>query len=291
MLDLRIWEDSQAMEDEIDLRGAFLILWRGRFLIVGITLVAIMAAGVISYAMPPVYKASCIIALGNFGDAVYTSQDSAMAVMLSDEYLLDVIDELSFDVPPKKFWEFKRSIYIEPVKGSSNLIVISAKTNIRQEGVEIVKTIVWHFINISEESYDKHNRVLSGNLVSIRDRLESFEKDASQTRETTLSMTNVAVSSYAENETAMFRALDILNSVESRRSSLLDREMDLQNQLTLLSHLDVIQGAREPVSPMESERILILTIAGILGFFISVLAVFLKDSLKMQVELPFYRRR
>jgi len=55
------------MDDEIDLRDIFRVLWNGRHLIIGVFVVAVLVAGVISFAMPPVYKISSIITGGNFG--------------------------------------------------------------------------------------------------------------------------------------------------------------------------------------------------------------------------------
>jgi capsular polysaccharide biosynthesis protein len=237
-----------------------------------------LVAGAVSYALPPTYRASSIVALGNFDDTIYTSQDSARAIMLSDEYLLDVIDQLSFDVPQKKFWDFKDSIKISAVKGS-NLLVISAESKKKQEAKEIVETMIGHFANISKESYDKHYNIISGNLANIQERLEPAEKDAQQTRNVLLNMGNTTAMTSTGDELEVLRSLDTLNSIESRRSNLLDREIDLKNKLVLFSNLEVIQGTKEPVSP-RSERILILTIAGMLGLMVGVLAAFLRQSLK-----------
>ncbi len=52
------------MEDEIDLRDIFGVLWKRRLLIVGTFIIAVLLAGVISFAVPPVYKVSSIIAIG-----------------------------------------------------------------------------------------------------------------------------------------------------------------------------------------------------------------------------------
>src|SRR5690606_41318023 len=49
----------QAWDDEIDLRQLIECLWRRRWLIVGLVVTAVVAAGVISYAvLPPRYESS-----------------------------------------------------------------------------------------------------------------------------------------------------------------------------------------------------------------------------------------
>jgi len=87
----------------------------------------------------------------------------------------------------------------------------------------------------------------------------------------------------SENELRVSRTLDLLNSQESRRSSLLDHELALQTQLTLLRHQEVIQEAREPVAPIESKRLLIVAIAGMLGLMIGILVAFLREGLRKPV--------
>ena len=58
------------MDDEIYLRDIFGVLWKGRFLIIGIFMIFVLVAGVISVLAPPLYENSCIIALGNFGEPI-----------------------------------------------------------------------------------------------------------------------------------------------------------------------------------------------------------------------------
>lgn len=96
------------MEDEIYLSDIFRVLWKSRLMIIGIFAIFVLVAGVVSFAMmSPSYRSSTIVALGNFGDPIYTNQDSAMAIMQSDEFILDVIDRLDFEVPPEEFRALK----------------------------------------------------------------------------------------------------------------------------------------------------------------------------------------
>jgi len=84
-------------------------------------------------------------------------------------------------------------------------------------------------------------------------------------------------------ELRISRTLDYLQSGESRRSTLLDRELELEKQLTLLRHLEVIQETREPVAPIESKKVVIVAVAGMLGLMVGVLAVFLREGLRRPV--------
>ena len=116
------------MDDEIDLRDIFRVLWKRRLLIIGVFVVAVLVAGVISFTMPSVYRVSSIIAVGNFEDPVYTSQASVKSIMLSDEFLQEVFEQLSPNATGSEFMAFKGSVKVEPVKDSDRLIEISVET-------------------------------------------------------------------------------------------------------------------------------------------------------------------
>ena len=273
------------MEDEIYLSDIFRVLWKSRYMIIGIFAIFVLVAGVVSFAvMSPSYRSSAIVALGNYGDPIYTSQDFATSIMLSDEYLLDIIEQLSFEVPPDDFRAFQDSIDVAPVEGSSNLLFISAEREDAQECVEIVETIVGLFVERCEDSYNKYVKLLYEDLASTQERLKVVETDSSQTREAVVELSNAPGNPMSENELRVSRTLDLLNSQESRRSSLLDHELALQKQLTLLRQLEVIQEAREPVAPIKSKRALLVGIAGILGLMVGVLAAFLWEGLRRAVE-------
>jgi capsular polysaccharide biosynthesis protein len=273
------------MEDEIYLSDIFRVLWKNRYMIIGIFAIFVLVAGVVSFAvMSPSYRSSAIVALGNYGDPIYTSQDSAMAIMESDEYMLDVIDQLDFDVPPEEFRALKEGIEIEPVEGSSSLLMISAVRKEKQEGKEIVDTMIRLFGERSENSYNRQQKILSDSLASTEMRLETTELDLGQTREVLMEIIEYGSGTPTMDiELRISRTLDYLQSGESRRSTLLDRELELEKQLTLLRHLEVIQETREPVAPIESKKVVIVAVAGMLGLMVGVLAVFLREGLRRPV--------
>lgn len=270
------------MEDEIYLSDIFRVLWKNRYMIIGIFAIFVLVAGVVSFAvMSPSYRSSAIVALGNYGEPIYTSQDSAMAIMESDEYMLDVIDQLDFEVPPEEFRSLKEGIEIEPVKGSSSLLMISAVRKEKQEGKEIVDTMIRLFGERSENSYNRQQKILSDSLASTEMWLETTELDLGQTREVLMEIIEYGSGTPTMDiELRISRTLDYLQSGESRRSTLLDRELELEKQLTLLRHLEVVQETREPVAPIESKRALMVAIAGMLGLMVGVFAAFLREGLR-----------
>lgn len=267
------------MEDEIDLRDIFGVLWKRRLLILGTFIVAVLLAGVISFAMPPVYKVSSIVAVGFYDDPAYTSQASMKNVMLSDEFLLEVFEVISPNGTSGDFRTFKDDVKVEPVKDSDRLVEISMETKKRKEGLKAVETMIERYSALSQNSYNKQKKILEDQLANTEQRIEVVNLEINQTREALQNMEETSGSSAVQAEMRFSRTLDILNGKESQRSALMDRRMELDKQLLLIRNLEIVQPAREPISPIWPRKALIVGIAGILGLMLGVMAAFLREGL------------
>lgn len=272
------------MEDEIDLREIFRVLWKRRIMIIGVFVVAVLAAGVISFAITPVYKVSSIIAGGYYDDPVYVGQASMKNVMLSDEFLLDVFEEISPNGTPSEFRTFKDSVKVEPMKDSDKLTEISVETKKKQEGLMAVETIIEKYSMLSEDSFNKQKKILSDQFAYTEQRLDVIDKEINQTREALQNVQETSDSSAVQAEMRFSRTLDILNGKETQRSALMDRRIDLQKQMALIRNLEVVQPAKEPVSPVWPRKALIVAIAGMIGLMAGVFAAFLRESLGRPAE-------
>jgi uncharacterized protein involved in exopolysaccharide biosynthesis len=289
-------EGGCAMEDEIDLYDIFDVLWKDRLLIIGIFMIVVLVAGVVSLVMPPSYRTSSIVALGNFDDmqsgstdsgmkdTIYTKQAAALQIMLSDEFLIDVFKELN--MTPDKFKEFKRSIGIVAVSGTDNLLKISVDSKSRQQGMPIIQGIIRLFVNRSEGSYDKQRKVLSNDLAITQVNMNILDSDLNDTREALKNIqSNASGESPQQTELRASRMIEYLQIEETRRQTLLDHYLGTQKKLTLVRLIDVVQEPREPFIPVEVPRILIMAVAGMLGLIIGIFAVLLRDGLRRRAEM------
>lgn len=263
------------MDSEIDLSDMLSVLWRRRRLIAGIFLATVVVAGVIAFAMAPVYRVSSIIAMGNFGDPIYTSPVSARSIMLSDEFLLEVLEGIRPD-NSRGFADFKESVRVVSIKDSDRLIEISIETTRREEGLKAVEMMVSLFANRSMDSYDRNKRILSSQLAEVQESIKSKDMEIDLAHEALEGIRN----STGSSDVQFSRTLDRLGEMETQRYALMDRSLDLQKQLELLKHLEVVQPAREPVSPIRPRKVLILAIGGMLGLFAGLLSAFLWETLE-----------
>lgn len=264
------------MEEELELRDLILILWKRRKLILGIFLLAVLAAAAVSFAIPPTYEVSTIIALGVFPDPTYTSQASAREILLSDELLLKVVSDLKLDVPREKFRSFKQTIKVEPVN-DTNFLKISIQTTNRSEGKAIVEKMVELFKERSSASYQQYRQLLAGQLDAVRTRLSSVEADIKKTREVLSAIESTTGISSVEKDLRRSRTLEYLQSEESQRIELLDRYLALQKEINELKNVQVIRGAREPVYPVKPNKKLNVALAGMLGLMSGIFMAFILE--------------
>ncbi len=266
------------MDDEIDLRDMLSVLWKRRRLIAGIFLAFVVVAAVIAFTMAPVYRVSSIIAVGNFGDPIYTSPVSARSIMLSDEFLLEVLEGIRPD-DSRGFADFKESVRVVSIKDSDRLIEISIETTRREEGLKAVDMMVSLFANRSMDSYQENKKILSGQLAEVQGSIKSKDLEIDLAHEALEGIRNSSGSSDVQSEMRFSRTLDRLGEMETQRYALMDRSLDLQRQLDLLKHLEVVQPAKEPISPIRPQKVFILVIGGMLGLFAGLLVAFLWETL------------
>ena len=282
------------MDDEIDLRDVFHfsrrvlgnglhIIWKSRRLIISIFMIAVLVAGLISFAMTPVYKASCVIALGNYGDPIYTNDVLAKELLLSDEYLLGVIDTLNLDVPSTEFMKFKENIEITNITGS--VFEISVETTDRQNATKIVIEMVSSFINHSETQYGKYNKLLSDKMVITEENLDVLDKDINQTRTVLRNIDKLPGTTTQEQlELSHSRTLENLQNAESKRASMLDQYIELKRQLDFMENARVLMRSEEPTEPIWPRKALIAAIGGILGLMIGIFEAFRREGLRRPNE-------
>ena len=272
------------MEDEIELRDIFRVLWKNRILIIGIFIISILVAGAIAFTTPSEYKVSTIVAMGNFEDPVYASPVSAKSIMLSDEFLLDVFLRLYSDATAVEFNAFKNGISVVPVDGSDRLVEISDETTDPHEGKTAVETMVIFYANRSNENYNEQRNILSRQLKATEERLYIMDMQINLTRDALMNIEDSSSSSAVQSEMRFSRTLDRLSDMETQRSELIERIQDLQKQLDLLKPLVVVQPAKEPVSPIGPQKASILATAGALGLVLGIFAAFLREGLAGRAE-------
>lgn len=276
------------MDDEIDLRDVYHyvrrtignglhVVWKSRRLIISTFLIAALVAGLAAFMMTPIYRASCIIALGNYGDPIYTNNVTATEILISDEYLMEAIDRLDLEVPPEKFNEFREGIEItRNING--NIFELSIETPDLQNATLIIKQIVSIYLNRSEENYNKYNKSLSDRMVITQENLDTINKDINQTRDVLRNIDKIPGITQEQLELSHSRTLENLQNAESRRAGLLDQYLELKRQRDFMENARILLMSEEPTEPIWPPKARIIAIGGMLGLLVGIFMAFLREG-------------
>ncbi len=135
-----VYRGRQPFEDEIELIDYLRVIWKWKYLIVAGTLISAVAAGVISFSMPRIYRIDMfvrpgILFMGVGGKNVYIDSAENIKAMIEtgmfDREILDHLRESNNGAP--KSLEFKVNI---PKK--SDALKISYETEDVNQGLQIL---------------------------------------------------------------------------------------------------------------------------------------------------------
>ncbi|MBC7344271.1 MAG: hypothetical protein H5U03_02385 [Clostridia bacterium] len=298
-------------EDEIDLRDIILVLWRHRWFIIGVFLVSVLAASIISFAMAPVYRVHTVIALGQYPSSIYTNPAAVREMLLSDDFLWQVVGEVQPNISEKDFQRFKDSIKVEQVKepGILNMSIettnrkdtikvekvqepgmlrISVETTDPKEGKAVLEKMVALFKDQSRSDFEQYRQLLTDQLSSVKARLLEVEKTIRETRQNLAALEAAPGLTRAEKDFRRFQLLEALQGFEDQHLALLDRYLGLEKELNSLEDVKVIQSPREPAYPEKPNRTLNIAVAGVLGLMVGVLGAFVIEFFRR--NLPGFRQ-
>jgi capsular polysaccharide biosynthesis protein len=172
--------------DEINLYALFQVIWKRKLLIIGIFLIAVIAAAIISYTSPPIYRVVAFVAPG----WIYTEGGKATNID-SAENIKSLIENKAFCPKIKESLKLDPLVYanlkfsLNLVKGTDALS-ISYDTNDPEKGKiilgELLKQLTDYYKNRTETaraaSENKLARIINDKKMIMSDIKLSREKAA-----------------------------------------------------------------------------------------------------------------
>lgn len=181
-----------AEYEEIDLRDIFRTLVKWKYAIVGVTLIAMLLSGIISFfVLSPVYEASTVVAVvqaqhdkeasadieavvEELGELPYMSAESCEQQIKSSGILQAVIDEMGLELTRK---QFKRMVTTEQVK-DTNLIRINVQGSDPEMAAEMANLLREKFV---EHINKVNSRKMAQSVAKMED--EWLKKEEAELQE------------------------------------------------------------------------------------------------------------
>ncbi|QXM06692.1 GumC family protein [Crassaminicella indica] len=188
--------EQQTQYDEISLRELIEVLLRQKKLIIGVTIVCVLAAFVLSFfVMKPVYEAKTVLMASNITDRIKAKQrgegiegilDSVAELpdltietykeQLKNPVILEeTIKELGLDKKEMTRLDLADMIELETIK-DTNLIQIKVKNTDKKLAADIANTLSKKFVNfIAEKSKEQANK--SSNSIEEQKNVQKQKLD------------------------------------------------------------------------------------------------------------------
>ena len=310
-------ENRCIQEDEIDLKELFKTIWAKKIFIVIFTLVVTILAGFYAYSKTPIYEAKALLEIGEYkknpvDDAVALEKKLSTIFIDMEKNLKDKTSEISnISVVKglKNFLEIKSESTSNEEAKNEILKVLTFVQNEHEKILDDVKkqkemelrNIDLQISDIKSKSVDLINKKIENNIKNLK----SLEEQLKQVDENLKKIDSLNPSLAALK---LMEKRDITNSIntitiqnfelESKKDELLTttlyklEESKKIIELSLLPHnyknTQIVGEIMTNDFPTKPKKKLIVAVAFVTGFIISIFLVFLFNFIKQNANRTDY---
>ncbi len=296
----------QQDEEEIDLRDYIEVLIKRKWAILAIFLVAVIAAGVISFLTPPTYQAGNLIEIGQIKRAPLQSLEDLKAVFERISFLKKIEDEiktpleLAENIAPETITNMFNIEKAGEGTGYSKFIKIKGRANTPEKAVIVVNAVTKIILEYHQNLFSVAEETFNIEMEMIKNSKEKTKKDIEKIQQDIVRL-NQDIQKYEQeiNKRADIQTegqgriaesyINLLatskNQKENKESQLLGLEQQLvsfdqaiqQKEYEKVYETKPTKVEVEAVSPeirIAPKRKQNVVIAGILGIFIGIFYAF-----------------
>ena len=279
------------MDEDIDLRDYLRIIWKEKFLIIAVTMLALITVVFFSYVMPSAneYKVDALLYVEDIPESLSNSKRYSSAVIVSSITSNDIImgtvglSGLADNEPFKsERWPEERAAQwlkenIE-VKAKGNEIQLILKGPVEPDILQ--KTLQIYIMVVTEEN---KKRLTQGANNDTRKINMTVELLAAQLTDVFTSIEKIQEESPGNStlNVELFMAFSRLGAIEDRLNILELQRMELEYMASPeFNWIEVISSPYGSEIPVGPNRTLNVIIACILGLFAGVFIAFFKDYIE-----------
>jgi uncharacterized protein involved in exopolysaccharide biosynthesis len=264
------------------------VIWRRRMLIILGTICSVVLAGVVSFALPPLYEATAQVRIGRVWDKEMENPYLTKEMVGSDAFLDRVIKQLGLSTTPYQMKK-RKTIEVEVLEGGGPgqkfplLLGIRVRAHDPQQAVDISNTVSHLLIEEHQRRFEEklkeyqfYEKEVEREVVRIEEQITELEK---------------MIKKQVLNPSVNAPSIILLQAqLEQKSAQLLGFKKELRD--TRINNASSIMTENSkliapPVLPKDqiNPRIkLNMAMAGILGFFASLLLSFFLGYLE-QVQI------
>ena len=310
-------ENRCIQEDEIDLKELFKTIWAKKIFIVIFTLVVTILAGFYAYSKTPIYEAKALLEIGEYkknpvDDAVALEKKLSTIFIDMEKNLKDKtsqISNISVVKGLKNFLEIKSESTSNEEAKNEILKVLTFVQNEHEKILDDVKkqkemelrNIDLQISDIKSKSVDLIDKKIENNIKNLKSLEEQLKQiDENLKKIDTLNPSLAALKLMEKRDiTNSINTITIQNfELESKKDELLTttlyklEESKKIIELSLLPHnyknTQIVGEIMTNDFPTKPKKILIVSVAFVTGFIISIFLVFLFNFIKQNANRTDY---
>jgi succinoglycan biosynthesis transport protein ExoP len=275
------------MEEEIDLRQYLQVLRRWVWLILGFTVVAALAAFIVSSQLPPVYSASVTLLVRlapssgiNEYTAVLTSERLATTyskMITGRPVMEEVIQQMGL---PETAGQLAKRVKVEVLR-DTQLVRVSVEDTDPARAADIANTIATVFVKQTQAIQQSR---YADSLTSLQAQMDEL---ARLIQETQIELERLGEPRTEQDKARKAQLESILAGYRNTYVGLVQSYEQLR--LTASQSTDtliVFEEARVPTEPVRPRKLMNTALAGVLGAMVSVGAAFVIEYLDDTLKTP-----
>jgi uncharacterized protein involved in exopolysaccharide biosynthesis len=262
-------------EEEIDLRDYINVLLKRKWLIIGIFLLAVITAAIISYfILPSIYQSSATFKIAEVKGLSLFNVSEAKNKIKSDQILQEVINQLKLKLTPA---ELAKIIKIETIDDNKGYVKVTVENTSPELARDIAFSLVNQFIELNQQDYQEKIALLEKEKQSIEKQMTLEMENINEAEKLRLAIINSEGLSLTEKQIQINLLLSYSTQIREHYNELVDKYYILENQILNSSNFEIVNYPSIPQAPIKPNRKLNLVIAGVLGLFVGILMAFFAE--------------
>jgi len=281
----KIPEQNFYQEDEIDLKELFKVLWAKKILIISLTFIITLLAGIYAFNKTPIYEATALVEIGNYklhNNNNNNNNNNNKAILDSTADLSKKLNTLFIDMLKNEKDREKLITSISAAKKVNSFIEIKAEaTSNELASKEILKVV----------SYIKtqHQTKLKNVLEDRKSRIDSINRQINTIKNKQLEL--LSKDKNLNGDEALLNSLQLISMINGELgiqsiSGLIKEKTELTLLLNERNYKNSEIVGKVIVSdyPTKPKKKLIVAVAFIAGFILSIFSVFIMNAFRKEED-------
>jgi uncharacterized protein involved in exopolysaccharide biosynthesis len=287
----KVSESEHSDQTEIGVRDLWHVLTNQKKWVVGIPTVCVLLASVGIYFSKPKWEATAVIQIGQVGQSgvgqgsqLIEPPTRAIERMKMKSFEDAVLTSLRISIEDSNqvAVQFRNTLSLKAL-GTTDLIQVKVRAVSQDQAKLWALTVV-------DRLKDVHDRLAQPTIDRLRKQQAELKKQMQTIEEERANLLNIVSKSIKTSDDSRFSAnLLLSNLLLQKNAELRDFEMRrlaAEEQLTSVrtyptSLIDRVYVPEKPASP---KRLLIITIAGLLGLFLGIVIVLIRENFSSETK-------